>query len=252
VIHFMLAPQRMNESARPSSAQMPITFMMSCLYFHSARKAAIGDQHGYAFEGPAEGRGGGGLGPEGMPGEEGGQVEDHADHGGGDAGQRRGELDVVARGLDQRSAGDDEQEAGQEGKEGRHPGTRQARGDRAAGHRLGHAAEVADPGDDHDQRPRSGFAQRQAVHHLRAGQPGVLLDAALIDIGQHGIGTADGEEGGLGEELAHVVEVGTAAQRQQRRRADGDEGRQVVRASLPQENFACGGGGVSSSISAGP
>jgi hypothetical protein len=48
-----------------------------------------------------------------------------------------------------------------------------------------------------------------------------------------------------------VVEVGIAAQRQQRCGADGDEG-EGGQDQLGQENFACGGGGVSSSISAGP
>ena len=36
------------------------------------------------------------------------QVEDHADHGGGDAGQRRGEFEFVARGFDKRPAREDE------------------------------------------------------------------------------------------------------------------------------------------------
>ncbi len=50
-----------------------------------------------------------------------------------------------------------------------------------------------------------------------------MLDAALIHVGQHGVGAANGEEGRLGEELAHVVEVGVAAQRQEHCGADGDE-----------------------------
>jgi hypothetical protein len=48
-----------------------------------------------------------------------------------------------------------------------------------------------------------------------------------------------------------VVEVGAAAQRQ-RIAAPTATKAKVVRASLAQDNFACGGGGVSSSISAGP
>jgi tetratricopeptide (TPR) repeat protein len=73
---------------------------------------------------------------------------------------------------------------------------------------LGPGADEADEGHHHDQRPRRGLAQRQAVDHLRAGQPAVGLDPALVDVGQHRVGAAEGDQRGLGEELAHVAQVG--------------------------------------------
>ena len=72
--------------------------------------------------------------------------------------------------------------------------------------RVGPAADEADKGDNHDQRAGSGFAERQAVDHLAGGQPVVVFDAALVDVGQHGIGAAEGHQRGLGEEPAHLRE----------------------------------------------
>ena len=64
------------------------------------------------------------------------------------------------------------------------------------------AADEADERDDHDQRPGRGLAERQAVDHLRRAQPVVVLDGALVDVGQHRVGAAEGEQRGLGEEPA--------------------------------------------------
>ena len=97
-------------------------------------------------KGPAKGSGLCSLRPEGMPGEEDRQIQDHADHRGRNRGQRRGELEFAARGLDHRPAGEDEQEARQEGEEGRHRGAGKAGRDGVGEHVLGHAAD--------DSRPR--------------------------------------------------------------------------------------------------
>ena len=47
--------------------------------------------------------------------------------------------------------------------------------------------------------------------------------AALIDIGQDGVGAPDGQEGGLEEEGAHVEEIAAAPQGQERGGADDDK-----------------------------
>jgi hypothetical protein len=54
-----------------------------------------------------------------VPGKEYRQIEDHADHGRGNAGQGRGEAQLAPRRLDRRRAGEDEEERRQEGEEGR-------------------------------------------------------------------------------------------------------------------------------------
>jgi uncharacterized membrane protein len=131
--------------------------------------------------------------PQHVVAEEQRQVEDDADHGGGDGGQRRGELEVVVGRFDQRAAGQDEDEGRQEGEPGDQRGRHRAGQKQAVRteHRLDVAADEADKGHHHDQRPGRGFAQRQAVDHLGRRQPAVVADRPLIDIGQHRIGTAE-------------------------------------------------------------
>ena len=73
-------------------------------------------------------------------------------------------------------------------------------------HLLAPGADEADEGHHHDERPGRGFAQSQAVDHLGAGEPVVMLDAALIDVGQHRVGAAKGDQRRLGEEFAHVLQ----------------------------------------------
>ena len=50
-------------------------------------------------------------------------------------------------------------------------------------HLLAPAADEADERDHHDQRPRRGLAERQAVHHLRRREPAVVLDRPLHTYG---------------------------------------------------------------------
>ncbi len=45
----------------------------------------------------------------------------------------------------------------------------------------------ADEGHHHDKRPRRGLTQGQTVNHVRRGQPAVVADCTLVDIGQHRI-----------------------------------------------------------------
>ena len=76
----------------------------------SATRASAADQCRDPVEAPVKARR-----PEHVIGEEQRQVEDHADHRRRDAGERRGELQVAVRGFDERCAGEDEDERGQEG-----------------------------------------------------------------------------------------------------------------------------------------
>ena len=90
-----------------------------------------------------------------------------------------------------------------------------------------------------------------------ARQPVVVLDRALEDVGQHRIGAAEGQQRGLGEEPAPSA-CSTPSSPQTQRRArrwprahsarHDDQRRARARASVKS---ACGGVGVSSSISAG-
>ena len=107
----------------------------------------------------------------------------------------------------------------QEGEEGHDTGAGDAGEEQGVGpeHACRPAADEADEGHHHDQRPGRGFAQRQAVDHLRPGQPVVVLDRALVDVGQHRVGAAEGQQRGLGEEPAHLRQrAAGAVQRQQR------------------------------------
>ncbi|MOA04000.1 hypothetical protein D3C78_1235320 [compost metagenome] len=110
------------------------------------------------------------------------------------------------RRFHQRPAGEDEQERRQEGEPGHQ------RGGHGTGDKrlirpedLKHVgADEPDEGDDHDQRTRGGFTKRQAVDHLRRRQPSIVTDRALIDIRQHRVGAAKGQQRGLGEEPGHL------------------------------------------------
>ena len=84
-----------------------------------------------------------------MAAEERRQVQDHADDGGGDRGQRRDVGDVVARRLDQRPAGEHEHERRQEREPGDDAGRGEAGEPGAVGteQRLDVAADEADEGD---------------------------------------------------------------------------------------------------------
>ncbi len=68
-------------------------------------ESADRDQQRKPFETPGEGGGLAGLGPQHMPGEEQGEIENNTNHGGRDADQRRGEFyEKVVRGLFQNNA----------------------------------------------------------------------------------------------------------------------------------------------------
>lgn len=75
-----------------------------------------------------------------------------------------------------------------------------------AQHRLGVAADEADESDDHDQRPGSRLAERQSVDHLCRTEPAVLDDRALVDVRQHRVRAAKGQQRRLAEEHAHLRE----------------------------------------------
>ena len=94
---------------------------------------------------------------------------------------------------------------------------RQEEGVRAE-HGVRPAADEADEGDHHDQRPRRRLAERQPVDHLPGAQPVVLLDRALEHVGQHRIGAAEGEQRGLGEEPGHLRQDRAGTERRRRAR----------------------------------
>ena len=69
----------------------------------------------------------------------------------------------------------------------------------------------------HDQRPGGGLGHAEPVEHLARPQPAIGLDRLLRHIGKHGIGTAEGDNGHLGEEGADIGEdVARTEQREQR------------------------------------
>lgn len=146
------------------------------------------------------------LRPEHVRGEEHRQVGDDADDGGGDAGKRRSEAKRAVRRFDERCADQDEQERRQEREEGHERGGEQAAGEKHVGaeHLLAPAADEADEGHHHDQRPGRGFAEREPVDHLRGCQPLVVHDRALEHVRQHRIRTAERQQRRLGEEPAHL------------------------------------------------
>ena len=125
-------------------------------------------------------------------------------------------------GLDQRSAGKDEQEARQKREIGGDDRGNAAGKNQAVGPEqlLGPPADEADEGHHHDERTRRGFPEREPVDHLRRGEPLVVLDAALVDVGQHGVGAAEREQRGLGEEPAHLGERPFPAGMRDERRHD--------------------------------
>ena len=105
----------------------------------------------------------------------------------------------AVRRLDERPAGEDEQERRQEREERRDAragdaGERERIRRRAA---PSSTADEADERDDHDERSRRRLAEREAVDHLRRREPAVGLDRALVDVGQHRVGAAERQQRGL-------------------------------------------------------
>ncbi|MPN56143.1 hypothetical protein SDC9_203829 [bioreactor metagenome] len=108
--------------------------------------------------------------------------------------------------LDEGPSHQDEDEGWQEGEPGDHSschGTSQKQAIRTK-YGLDIATDKANEGDNHDERPRCRFTQRQAINHLGRRQPVVVTDGALVHIGQHGIRAAEGQQCSLGEEPAHL------------------------------------------------
>lgn len=146
------------------------------------------------------------LRPEHVVGEEHRQIHDDTDHSGRDAGQWRREFEIAMRGLDKGRAQQDEKEGGQKGEESHHRCSRRSRQKERfrAKDGLGPAADKADEGHHHDERPGRCLTERQAINHLWSAQPLVMLDRPLEHIGQHGISAAEGHQRGLGEEPTHL------------------------------------------------
>eukprot|EP01137_Pigoraptor_chileana_P024046 Opistho-2@91371 len=149
----------------------------------------------------------------GVVNEEQRQAGNHANHCGGDGGQWRGEAELAVGGLDQRPAGQNEQERRQKGEPGHHAGGQCGAQKKHLWpeHLLRPAAHKADKRHHHDQRARRGFAQGQSVDHLQPGEPLVVLNGTLVHIGQHRVGAAKGQQRGFGEEPAHLRQCAVPA-----------------------------------------
>ena len=84
----------------------------------------------------------------------------------------------------------------------------------------------------HDQRAGRRFGQPQPVQHLAGGDPAVMVDRLLGDIGQHRIGAAERDHRHLAEEDRDLGEdvVGPAQEPQQGHRDEpqSEENRQLV------------------------
>ena len=119
-----------------------------------------------------------GLAEQGVQREPDREVQDHADHRGGDRRQRAGERLVAAQPLDEGRAEEDPEEARREG----HPGREQA-AERAGQHRrqragIAEGGQEADELQHHDQRPGRGLGHAEAVEHLARLQPADSVSTA--------------------------------------------------------------------------
>ena len=148
-----------------------------------------------------------------MHGKPDGQIEDHTDDGGGDRAQRTRQRLVVAQPLNVGRAQKDPQEAGRERDPGceqpaEHPGSE--RRERAG---IAKRPHKADELQHHDQRAGRCFRHAEAVQHFAGLQPVKALDRLLCDIGQHRIGTAEGDNGHFREEQRDLRKDIAGAQR---------------------------------------
>ena len=163
------------------------------------------------------------------------------------------------RRLDQRPAGEDEDERRQEGEEGDH--RRAERRRRGPARRARSSCLVQPP-----TKPTKattmisgpGVVSPSARPSIicAAGEPVVVLDRALVDVGQHRVGAAEGQQRRLGEEPAHL---------RQRRRPTRSSDRAApcaaptararrpttAPARAPARSARAAGVGVSSSMTAG-
>ena len=118
--------------------------------------------------------------------------------------------------FDIRRSGEDPEEARREGCPERDHYTRHTERDPARIMRR----RIADELGHEDQRPRRRLGQPEAVHHLARLQPAVSRDDVLPHIGQHGIGSAEGDNCQLGKEPAKRRQqmIFTKHRRQSRKR----------------------------------
>ncbi|MNS68041.1 hypothetical protein D3C72_1013070 [compost metagenome] len=159
--------------------------------------------------------------PEDVATKEQGQAGDDANHGRRDGRQGRAQAQIAARRFHEGRAGQDEDERGQESKPAGDERAAHARQPQLLSrHGMAPAADKTDEGDDHDQRAGRRFAQRQAIHHLRARDPVVVVGGALHQVGQHGIRAAKREQGRLAEKHAHLRQRLVRAARQRQAQPD--------------------------------
>ena len=90
---------------------------------------------------------------------------------------------------------------------------------------VAEGGEVADEGQHQDQRPGRGLGHGEAVQHLAGLQPAQRLHGLLGDVGEDGVGAAEGHHRHLGEEHGH---------RGRRRSAGAEDRHQQQRQCRPQ------------------
>ena len=64
----------------------------------------------------------------------------------------------------------------------------------------------------HDERTGCRLGQCQTIEHLASAQPSERFNRTLRDIGKHGIGAAERDQGGFAEEHALLGENTVAAE----------------------------------------
>ena len=196
--------------------------------------------------------------PQHVIGEEQREIQDHADDRCRDRRKRRREAEPPVRRFDEGAAGEDEDERGQEGEERDDVGRQRAPAKSASGPSTCLIQPPTNPTNATTMISGPGVVSPSARPSIICArrQPVILVDRALVDVGQHRVGAAEGQQRGLGEEPGHLRERAVRALRQRRAppseapRAPGPATRTVARCA--REKRACCGVGVSSSIRAGP
>ena len=107
------------------------------------------------------------------------------------------------------------EKAGREGDPGDQQSRQCSRQQRRQHLRAPIAGEKADILHDHDERARCRLGHAETGQHLAGAQPVISLDRLLRDIGQHGIGAAETDDGDFAEEHRETREDIIRAEQQE-------------------------------------
>lgn len=134
-----------------------------------------------------------------MPAKPYGEVEHDTHNGGSDGRQTTGEDLFSAEGFDIGCAQKDKKEARDEGDPSSHYCA--CSGHEKGAERLGAipAAKEADKLKHEYKGARGSLGETEAIKHLRSSEPAVIFYGLLGNIGEDGVGTAEGNDRGLGE-----------------------------------------------------